>query len=326
MAVDPVPWFVGGGAEHSPEVARLLAFAAFRGAEGVIGAPDLAVRALAVPGAAVRVYPGACSILNRSAGGAYQAYAGRVVSEETLPIAATGSSGGRADMVVLRVEDPFMPGEPWQAPADPKVGPYLFPRIIANVPAGATTVTELGLGYSAIPLARINLPASTGTVTQAMITDLRQIGNPKRERSLFTASPSGNQDVSGAAFVEWPAAATRQIFVPRWATLARIVHTVAGCLAFGDKVNGGTKVKLGINTGQETLFDTNGAVGGDALDKTIVTADTLLVAPVYRGTMQSVSMQARVTYRGPSGTGLLRATTGTTIVTDIEFTERPEIP
>ena len=58
MSFDSVPWFVGGGALHSPEVARLLAHAATSGAAGVVTPADLAVSALPVPGASVRVAVG----------------------------------------------------------------------------------------------------------------------------------------------------------------------------------------------------------------------------------------------------------------------------
>ncbi|TDC33464.1 hypothetical protein [Micromonospora sp. KC213] len=324
MAFDPVPWFVGGGAEHSPEVARMVAYTAFRGNEGTMGPADLGVRALAVPGTSVRVMPGACSILSRATGGTYQAYAARMPAETVVPIAATGSGGGRSDLVVARVEDPFMPGEPWAEPPDVAAGPYVFARVISGVPSGTTSVAALGLGYSAIALARIDLPANTGTVTQAMIVDLRQVANPRRDRSLIVSSPSGITSLTTSTYVNFPDAAVKPVAVPSWATHARIVQNVAGTLAFGDKVNGASRVKLGTVTGQDTNYDTNGAVGGDALDRPLLTADTLAIPSAMRGTTQNVSIQTRVTYRGASGTGELRANTATTIVTDVEFFEAPE--
>ncbi|SCL32990.1 hypothetical protein GA0070616_4607 [Micromonospora nigra] len=324
MAFDPVPWFIGGGAEHSPEVARMIAYSAFRGNEGVMAAGDLAVKALDVPGTSVRVMPGACAINSRAVGGAYQAYGGRAPSESLVEIGSTGSGAGRSDLIVARVEDPFMPGEPWSEPPDVTAGPYIFPRVISGVPAGTTTVDALGLGYSAIALARIDLPASTGTVTQAMITDLRRVANPRRERRLIVSSPASNHDIALSTFADWPSAAVKPVTVPTWATQVRIVQTIAGCLAFWDKVNGETRVRLGTLYGQPTLYDTNSVVGGDALDKTMVTADTLAVPSAMRGTTQDVALQARTTYRGATGTAILRATVATTIVTDIEFVEVPE--
>lgn len=93
-----------------------------------------------------------------------------------VAIAATGSAGGRSDLIVAQVEDPNMAGEPWQTPTNPAVGPYIFTRVIPNVPAGTTSLRPLGYsGRSAIVLARVDLPASTGTVTASMITDLREL-------------------------------------------------------------------------------------------------------------------------------------------------------
>ena len=94
MAWDSTPWFVGGGAHHSPEVARVLAYAASSGAEGIVTPEALRVRPLAVPGTSVRIAPGACLIVNRYPGGAWQTYVGRNPVEHTVPITAAGAGGG----------------------------------------------------------------------------------------------------------------------------------------------------------------------------------------------------------------------------------------
>ena len=75
MALDSTPWFVGGGAQHSPEVARSLAYASTNGAEGTCGISDLRVQAQSVPNGSVQVIPGAALLLNRYTGGVGQTYA-----------------------------------------------------------------------------------------------------------------------------------------------------------------------------------------------------------------------------------------------------------
>lgn len=321
MAWDSVPWMVGGGAEHSPEIARLLAYVAFNASEGVLGVDDLRVQELAVPGTSVRIMPGACSILNRAAGQTYQAYAGRLPAEDTAAISATGSTAGRSDLVIARVEDPFLAGEPWADPADPRTGPYVFTRVIPNVPATTTTVTELNLGYSAIPLARIDIPAATGTITQAMIVDLRQLPNPRRERHVFTVNVAGTSTLTSSSFVNWPTGASWSVAVPSWATRVIIRGQVNGVLFPAGNAFGNFRATLGISATQSTAWnEAVTSVNGNEVDrKSMFAADTISVPASARGTIQTVRLEADRT--GGAATGTVTADTATSAVLDIEFLE-----
>src|SRR5690606_29700444 len=131
MTWDAVPWFVGGGAEHSPEVARLLAYAATGGAEGIVLPTDLRVAPLSAPGSGVRVLPGAAPVRTRASGGALQTYVARLPVANTVSISATGSGAGRSDLIVARIEDPYVAGTPYQEPENPASGPYVFTRVIS---------------------------------------------------------------------------------------------------------------------------------------------------------------------------------------------------
>lgn len=325
MGWDSTPWFVGGGAAHSPEVARTLAYAAFRGNEGVIGSTDLKIKALAVPGGQVRAIPGACAITCRSTSMAYQSYVGRNTADDLVSIAATGSGSGRSDLIVARIEDPNPSGEPWADPVDPVVGPYIFTRVIAGVPNTTRTVAELGLGFSAIPLARIDIPVSTGTITSGMITDLRFLANVRRDRQMLTSFPVANNDLTSSSFIDWPSAAVRNVVIPAWATQARVSITISGVLATNDLVDGYIRLRIGGTVvGQDTRFDTNSVAATNQLDKTMMTADTVAIPAAMRGTTQAIAMQGRLTLRGVSNTGLVRAYVASTVVTDIEFVETPE--
>lgn len=223
MPLDSVPWFVGGGAQHSPEVARTLAYAATGGKQGIVSPSDLKVTATAVPGGTVQVSVGAAVIPSRNSTGANQSYIARMNTADTAAIAATSSSGGRSDLVVIQIEDPFVSGEPWQDPSDPTVGPYVFTRVISNVPAGTTDLNDVS-GYggrTAITLARIDIPASTGTITNAMITDLRDLANPRSERQIVSRTPSDYYvTFATGVWKPFPNDVISGLVVPKWATHA----------------------------------------------------------------------------------------------------------
>lgn len=231
MPLDPVPWFVGGGAEHSPEVARTLAYAATGGKQGIISAGDLKVTPTSVPGGNVQVTVGSAVIPSRNATGRNQSYIARMNTAETVAVAPTSSSGKRSDLVVIQIEDPWVSGEPWQNPTDPKVGPYVFTRVISNVPAGTTDLNDVS-GYSgrtAITLARIDIPASTGTITSSMITDLRDLAAPRSERQIVKGTIDGTRvTLSNTSWKAWPIKPITGVKIPSWATHAviRVDHTV----------------------------------------------------------------------------------------------------
>lgn len=187
MAVDR--WFIGGGAEHTPESARRLVYASTSGAEGVGGVNDLRVLPLAVPGQGVRVTVGSALIRSRYVGGETQTYMGTVYSQETVSTTPTGSGGKRSDLVVMRVEDPFAAGSPYPEPAagDIPSAPYIHIRVISGVPANTKKLQDVASyrNDTAVTLARIDYPASTGTVTAGMITDLREVAQPRRSEVVY---------------------------------------------------------------------------------------------------------------------------------------------
>ena len=176
MALDPVPWAVGNGAENSVEGARRALYDSTGGARGVTNPEDMEVTALPVPGGAVRVHTGSCKSPNDYPGGGAQSYSGWEASSTDVPVPATGSSGGAVRWLLWRVDDPQYSGQP---PADPTVGPYnryvwVGSNPFTNPPA-----------YPHVPLVRLNQPANTQTITNAMLTDVRELANPKTEILSF---------------------------------------------------------------------------------------------------------------------------------------------
>ncbi|MEU1355283.1 hypothetical protein ABZ410_15485 [Streptomyces cinnamoneus] len=319
MTWDGVPWFTEGGAEHSSEVARLLAYAAFGGAEGIVGSGDLQVRALSTPAAAVQVLPGACAVTNRAPGSAYQSYAARLPVAEQVPIAATGVAA-RSDLIVARVENPYSYGETWPNPSDPKVGPYVFTRVISGVPKTTTSARQIRSGDSAIPLARIDIPPNTSTITAAMITDLREMVSPRRDRRLYTTFPD---DLSTLGYSDnqwhnWPGMARWNIAVPLWASQVKIITTLAGFRMTNANVYASMQHSFGGILGQDT--DINDDQGRMIRRCTVVIADSFGIPASMRGTVQPLFLQ---TYMHRSETGDVSVDGSTSIICDIDFTEAP---
>lgn len=328
MSWDSVPWFVGGGAEHSPEVARLLAYAAVGGAEGLVTPDDLKVTPLSVPGGGVQIAPGAALIRARAAGGALQTYVARNPTTDTVTIAATGSGAGRTDLIVAQIEDPFMAGEPWQEPTDPKSGPYVYTRVIPNVPAGTKRLQDVPgySGRSAVTLARVTLPASTATVTAGMITDLRKLARPRSERRMSTSFPSGTRTEGNklptSGYAPWPLTTAQRpaVQVPEWATRIDIVLHVSGVLfqksgSTADTV-AGVRTAFGTTTPSE-----NGIIIQDVADTDGRYSYTVIgshaIPASMRGTTQYIEAQAVRTY----GTGNWYADYQSAVVVDWQFSE-----
>lgn len=264
MTWDSVPWFTGGGAVHSPEIARLVAYAATSGSEGIVSPGDLKVTAMSPPDGRVRVLSGAAIILNKAAGGTSQSYVGRNVGQDIVSIPATGTGQTASYLIMAQIKDPWLSGEPWADPADPKVGPYIFSERVAVQP-GTRTVPS---GVSGIPLARVDVPANTGTITDAMITPLRQLAQPHYWPE-FDVQP-GNSDANGNAvplkltdtgWTNWPSNLLA-VNVPTWATHAKISITlnsfyVDGPADFNSRVNIGGLT----DSARVARFDYNGAPG-----------------------------------------------------------------
>ncbi|MFY7066004.1 hypothetical protein ACOQFV_09095 [Nocardiopsis changdeensis] len=220
MALQLDSWAVAG-AQSSARIARLQLQSGTRSGNGIVESGDLLVRELAVPGTSVRVSSGAAVILGKEA--AFQgSYYAHNIGDATVPISATGSGGGRTDMVVLQVEDPGIDGTPWTH--DPAVDPVYYFRVIEGV---SSTATEPPSGLTAIPLARITIPASTSTITNSMITDLRQMLNPRIHTEVRVQKGQGLADgrFDEADFTSdyerWPQH-DWTVTIPSWATQVQV--------------------------------------------------------------------------------------------------------
>lgn len=332
MGFDPVPWFTEGGAQHSANLARVIAYMQLGGQEGVLGPSDLYVKELPVPGGAVLVSPGVCGILNRATGISKEAYIDRVISDDNVSVAPTDSSGPRSDMVIARVENPWLSGEPWSAPSDVTVGPYIFSRVIQGVPNTARTLSDAGLSaQSGIPLARIDIPASTATITQAMAVDLRRIANPLSDVwTAVTDTPSGSvlegTTAGPTAFRTWPAEATWSVDIPVWATAVDLYAIFSPILNFPNGCWGNMKFVLNGTSSPLTEFDDNAftITGSGGMRTSIHIGATMTVPDGIRGT--TVNLHLEGSQNGTSGlpSDNLKAITGTNVFVQARWKQTPE--
>lgn len=264
MALDPVPFVIGGEAEHGPDVFRQALYAATGGKQGV-GAPgDLKVTPLDVPGAGVKIAAGGGTILNRTA--AQQSYGVRnpIADTNSIQVPASGSGAKRSHLIVCRVDNPYVDGNA-QVPADPANGPYNEFDILTDVPAGTRRIRDVAQykGLSAIELARIDVPASTGTVTAAMITDLRQLTNPRETTESFTDLGESAATLSATSGTIFPPFRP-SVIVPDWATFVRLELILTSLSALGNST-GKYNVQLQDSAGTNVIEGNSVAFNADAV-------------------------------------------------------------
>ncbi|TDW69181.1 hypothetical protein EDF51_106165 [Curtobacterium sp. PhB25] len=317
MALDGVPWFIGGEAQHGGDAARMLAYLATGGRQGVASPSDLKVSALPVPGAGVRVAAGGASVLVRSL--PQEAYTVRnpVTDLDQVKFAATGSAAGRSDLVICRVDNPNLDNNA-PAPADPQKGPYTKFDVIPGVPAGTRSLLELDQykGLSAIALARVDIPKSTQTITNAMITDLRSLANPRGDRQILFGTADPGNPLTSSTFTAWPTKNTYDIDIPSWAT-----HIIARLEFMGGqtaaRASGSLRLILGTSTAFGEYNYNYAAQGGQARQMVVVAGEMALPAAL-RGTTTSL----RISGLRSGGDGNLFTVDDTYYLADVQFVER----
>jgi len=319
VAFDGVPWAVEDGAP-TPAVLRSLAWAAGAGAEGIISGPDLRVTALGMPGGAVQAAPGVAVVPAAGPSFSGQSYVVRAPTSTQVPVGATAAGGGRSDLVVARVENP-QADPSWPIPTDVTVGPYVFLRVIQDVPPGTTRVQDVRPGDSAVTLARIDIPAATSVITQAMITDLRKLAQPRSARVARILSGAwSTPDTIGALTAAWedfPLGARWNIQIPTWATHAVLEASWSQILAPDGEARGQLRARLGNLNGVSTAYRTLAAARG-----TYVHAAEVTIPAALRGTVQPLFLEGL----GTAGfTGVLTADIGSTATSTVTFLQAASV-
>jgi hypothetical protein len=230
MTFAAAPWAVDG-ARTGAALARRASFAALSESEGIVGRADLKVSELSVPGNGLLISAGNAVILNRYQDSPNESYV--AANEGVHEVLSTEMPGAQATpksyLVLVTIGDKEFSqvGHPWMDSEvlDPaEAADYVYVRpFILECPAGTKSFAELNLDYPAIALARLDIPASTTTITNAMITDLRKLARPRVHEELivvngFTAS---DLDTVSPSWEVWPAV-SQAIDIPAWASVAKI--------------------------------------------------------------------------------------------------------
>lgn len=251
MSFDPVPWAVSGS-QLDAYVMRALANIATRDSQGIQLPGNCKVTATASPSNQITIAQGGTVIRNRSVSG--QTYVGHVASDTLVPVAPTGGLA-RSDLVIATIRDgDFSPWMPYTDPNAILFGPYFYPEIISGV-SGSTTLASTVVSYSALELARIDLPPGTTNITNAMITDLRSLSQARYAPAYDVQAVTSTQSIltTDTTFKDWPTN-NLVVKVPTWATHAQTVITINGIRA-DDDGRANVRVNFGGITGPSSLFD-----------------------------------------------------------------------
>jgi hypothetical protein len=311
MTLFPRP-ILTNGATHPAQQFRMLVRDLANGAEGITQGDDLKVIQRATPGGGVLVGDGSGIVKGRA--NTFQGhYSACNIGSVDVTIAATGGTG-RSDMVILRIEDPEYEGS-----LNPATDQIAYFQVISNVSSSATAIPDSRTG---IPLARIDIPASTSTITNAMITDLRKCANPRRSRTLVTQSPASISTGIGSSltYSYFSTAAGWNIAIPDWATKAIVKIDVSPLRYDLGNFYGQISATFGASLNvQATTLDDNQGTGARRIPA--IMADTLTLPTAYRATTQLLRVRAAGLTAGQAAR--IYVDSGTTLVADIQFEEAP---
>jgi hypothetical protein len=340
----PNPMYIDAEAIHPASAVRLLAFAATEGKEGVVENTDLRIMSTPAPSGAIRCMPGAYVVRAKHTGGEKEAYAGKVVEAEDISVNPTAADAGRTDLVILRIENPYVAGSgSWAQPTDPQEGPYAHIRVIEGVPANTQAVQFWNSTWTAITLARITRAPNRTTVEQSEITDLRSLAkiandpiveeDPPDDNPPEIAYPfwldivnetsSGTDTISSTgAWTDWPDDASWNVPIPSWATKAEVFLQITGIRQEDAGIWGNARVQIDGGTASTTsvAFDFTDDETGFTRH-TMIAASTVAVPSSIRG--KTKQFKAQVNLSAIEGSGALRWTRGSAAILQIVFKQSP---
>lgn len=318
MAINGVPWYTGGSAIHSPQSARHVLYEATEGNTGVDEFGDLKVTATATASNQVQIAAGTGAMKSRYASAFGESYDCIAPSATLFTIPATDSTAGATRYLVVRVMDPAYPGQ--AAPANLAAGPYIFPELTATDPG----LRGEKLPYPNIPLAKIVQPASTSTITNAMITDLRRLVMPKRLEDSVMLYRTTDLNMPKGTYGSWPASGNvSNVEVPEWATHIQIRAVISGIQILG---TAGVEQAGGIRTAFGGVGHTQASIvsgEGNAIARQSVSVmGEHVIAANQRSTLQAIAIQGNHTTPANS-TGFIQSDYQTNMEFAWVFLNRP---
>lgn len=310
------------GAPFTADSARAEAYKQSNGARGVTLPTDLKVSALPTPGPFVRVQPGGATMpagYPQAPGQSYSTYEQAAVD---VPVPATGSGGAVTRILIQRITDPQFEG---QAPANPLTHEYATYEWVSSLN---------GLNFPYVDLVTLVQPASTSTITSAMLTDRRKLTRPRSSREQFMApgwgTTVGNQlRAVHPAWQNWPVQLIPSFEVPAWATHVRASMNVFGPAQIGGYTAGKWELVIGWAPGpviKSALssydFNTSTTVQNVARVPAMGLVLYDVIPPAMRGTVQTIRGNGNKNVAFAQEPGFLQADSLSQIEFDINFSEK----
>lgn len=305
MTFSNAAWAIDG-ALLSSSLARRSLYASTSGEDGIVNVNALQVLPLSTPGVGVRITPGTAIITNGYQGvlsARNETYTVSNPGEHVIPSIEMPASNPSPKSYILAVVigDPefSQAGHPWMLVSDPPAGEeetfqYVRPTLI-EVTAGAT---KLNVPYPALPLARIDIPASTTTITAGMITNLRKVALPRNREAIKYVFGSPDNLLGGSTpvltYETWPSTAHWDIDVPDWATVAKIQSFIYGAIQIDNNMR--ARFRVSAYSGSTLVASTdlthyNGpdSVGTDRIP--ILMGGDFVIPAAYRDTTLNFRVQ-----------------------------------
>lgn len=304
MALMPAYAIDGGRVPAS--MLRMVAWVATSGASGVVAPSDFKVQALTTPGGAVSINAGGAVIPTRYGNStAQQSYVVANDQAFNLTITAAGAAG-RTEYVILRISDPQYSG---QTPPDPQNALYVE----------VVTVSSLPTTYPYLALARLVLPANAATITDAMITDMRNVAVPRRERDTVITNATDGQlhNLNFSSFNDYPNGTALTVQIPSWASKAIVRADLLETIVATANSDGEMVLMLGGLPAYTTGRRYDEVYTGN----TFRTDHSIVAAFNIPENMRGGSYPLRIRARRKNGTGVIRADGNTSVVWDIEYIE-----
>ncbi|MFJ2780296.1 hypothetical protein [Kitasatospora sp. NPDC087315] len=306
MALVKTPLMING-ATHPAQSFRLMIRDLARGNEGVTAGGDLKVSSLTVPGTKVRIADGSGIAKGRTSTwqGHYTFYN---IGSFDVDIAPTGSTA-RSDMVCVRVLDPEFEGG-----LNPATDATVEFAVASNVVSSATRPPA---GWTALPLARIDMPPGTSVITSDMVKDLRFLANPRRERRMYplVGQPYDPIAYTNDTWKDWPSSGRWQLDIPSWAVTAILSTTMSGLRLVGGNFFADLRHMLNTTAGANSQIDDDGGTGWRRANHMI--GDVMAIPADIRGTTQTLKIQTQV-HPDP---GTIDTNGATRLFLDIEWVE-----
>jgi len=308
--------WAANGAQIPASMGRVLAFVASGGARGIAQPGDLKVTALGTPTSKIQIEAGGAIIPSKYSGSQTQSYVVSETASSQLNVTATSSSGGRNDLVVLRVRDADF--ESGSTGAEFTIIQGVADTVIES--AGNASLYCKTLSYPAIPLAGLIIPKSTSTITSAMIRDLRSLARPRQHvetqnlncgvDATFNSTTQGYFPVGGdLKFLSW---------VPEWATHVTFRLSLQNLEA----LNPGSNVRFfpffehAYHNGEEVVNTASATSGNNWMNLHIRAARINVTA--YQGKQVTFALQSMLS---AAGGGIKTRAIYTKYAIDIIYTE-----